>query len=97
MDSLVTSIPSANLCKVLHSFVDICIRKQNFAELTPVHPSLVRNLDGSETSPNHLAPDCKPNRRAVLRLVQIVRTGRRFYAPRAVSHGPARHSRPAKC
>jgi hypothetical protein len=30
-------IPSANLCKVLHNFVDICIRKQNFAELTPVH------------------------------------------------------------
>jgi hypothetical protein len=29
--------PSANLCKVLHSFVDFCIRKQNFAELTPVH------------------------------------------------------------
>jgi len=30
-------IPSANLCKVMHNFVDICIRKQNFAELTPVH------------------------------------------------------------
>src|ERR1019366_3966533 len=28
--------PSANLCKVLHNFVDICIRKQNFAELTPM-------------------------------------------------------------
>src|ERR1035437_3391241 len=38
MDPLVTSIPSANLCKVLHNFVDICIRKQKFAELTPVHP-----------------------------------------------------------
>jgi hypothetical protein len=34
---LVTSIPSAKPCKVLHNFVDICIRKQKFAELTPVH------------------------------------------------------------
>ena len=38
MDPLVTIIPSANLCKTLHNFVDICIREQNFAELTPVHP-----------------------------------------------------------
>ena len=37
MDPLVTGIPSANLCKILHNFVDICIRKQKFAELTPVH------------------------------------------------------------
>jgi hypothetical protein len=37
MDPLVTITPSANLCKVLHNFVDICIRRQNFAELTPVH------------------------------------------------------------
>ena len=37
MDPLVTSIHSANPCKVLHNFVNICIRKQNFAELTPVH------------------------------------------------------------
>jgi len=37
MDPLVTSIPSANLCKVLHNFVDICIKKQNFVSFTPVH------------------------------------------------------------
>jgi hypothetical protein len=37
MDPLVAITPSANLCKVLHNFVNICIRKQNFAELTPVH------------------------------------------------------------
>src|SRR5665647_2527693 len=37
MDPLVTITPSANLCKILHNFVDICIKKQNFAELTPVH------------------------------------------------------------
>ena len=30
-------IPSANLCKNLYNFVNFCIRKQNFAELTPVH------------------------------------------------------------
>jgi hypothetical protein len=37
MAPLVTITPSANLCKILHNFVDICIRRQNFAELTPVH------------------------------------------------------------
>ena len=45
MDPLVTSIPSANLCKVLHNFVDICIRKQNFAELTPVHLGCFETID----------------------------------------------------
>jgi hypothetical protein len=37
MDPLVIGIPSANRCKNLYNFVDFCIRKQNFAELTPVH------------------------------------------------------------
>ena|SRR5665647_2888519 len=48
MDPLVTSIPSANLCKVLHNFVDICIRKQNFAEITPVHPSVRSSFNRPE-------------------------------------------------
>jgi hypothetical protein len=38
MDPLVIGIPSANRCKNLYNFVNFCIRKQNFAELTPVHP-----------------------------------------------------------
>ena len=47
-------IPSANLCKNLYNFVNFCIRKQNFAELTPVHPvdaALVdhRQVDGVQT------------------------------------------------
>lgn len=33
-------------CKALHNFVDICIRKQNFAELTPVH-----RFDGKNFKP----------------------------------------------
>ena len=37
MAPLVAITPSANLCKVLYNFVDICIKKQSFAELTPVH------------------------------------------------------------
>ena len=53
MAPLLTITPSANLCEVLHNFVDICIRKQNFAELTPVHPhdaidaAIRLRLDGS--------------------------------------------------
>jgi len=48
-------IPSANLCKVLYNFVDICIRKQNFAELTPVH--LCRNKYLELVSAIKVCPD----------------------------------------
>jgi hypothetical protein len=50
MDPLVTSIHSANLCKVLHNFVDICIRKQKFVVLTPVHPAPVMQANGTRCS-----------------------------------------------
>jgi hypothetical protein len=48
--SIGPDIPSANLCKNLHNFVDICIRKQNFAELTPVHPAPVMQANGTRCS-----------------------------------------------